>query len=127
MEIQETSRVVKRSKYNRSKEDQRRLRLAYDLRIMLDQSTSEESERLKLALKKAIEMLTPTQRTYLTLYFYEGKNMQQIAELYGKDKSSISRTLHRARRNLYTYLQFTTKRFLVTDSFVERMENSKRR
>lgn len=122
----QTSWERKASKYKRYPSEQRRLRLAYDIRCMMDQSTDEEHERLKIALLKAIELLTPVQKDYLMLYFFEGKNMRQIGELRGVDKSTVSRTVTRARKRLYTYLQFTSERFLLTDSFVGQLTEKKR-
>jgi len=80
--------------------------------MRLDQTGEVDRSRVELGLKKAISMLTPTQRTYLNLYYFEGYTMLSIGQKYGVDKSTVSRTLKRGRTNLYKYLQFTSERFL---------------
>ncbi len=44
--------------------------------------------------------VTERQRQMLTEYFYNGKNVNQIAEIYGINKSTVSRTISRALNNL---------------------------
>lgn len=52
------------------------------------------------------EVLTPRQKQLVHMYYIEQKPMQLIAEELGLDVSSVSRTLKRARRNLYTFLRY---------------------
>lgn len=65
-------------------------------------------QRLLHNLTKAVaEELTPRQREMLHLYYYEQLNMVQIAARLGVNKSTVSRTLYRARRRLHHILQYS--------------------
>lgn len=63
--------------------------------------------------KKAIhiilnEYMTECQRQYILCFFVEGMSATQIAELYGVDKSTVSRTIRRGIKTMYSYLRFTS-------------------
>ncbi len=59
------------------------------------------------AVRKAVaQVLTDVQREAVLLYYYRGMTMTQIAQYKGCNKSSVSRTLQRARRNLMRVLQY---------------------
>ena len=65
-------------------------------------------QRLLHNLTKAVaEELTPRQREMLHPYYYEQLNMVQIAARLGVNKSTVSRTLCRARRRLHHILQYS--------------------
>lgn len=65
-------------------------------------------QRLLHNLTKAVaEELTPRQREMLHLYYYGQLNMVQIAARLGVNKSTVSRTLCRARRRLHHILQYS--------------------
>ena len=67
----------------------------------------EELERLTRNLRLAREeMLTPRQRQLLHMYYEEGKNITAIAKELGIQKSSVSRTLARAKHQLYLCLRY---------------------
>ena len=58
--------------------------------------------RLKRNLRLAREEeLTARQRELLRLRYEENLSVSEIAALIGRDKSTVSRTLSRARRRLY--------------------------
>ena len=66
-----------------------------------------QMQRLKRALRDVIKNdLTPRQKEMVVLYYYEGLNMRQIGERLGVDKSTVSRTIKRARRNLRDRLKY---------------------
>lgn len=44
--------------------------------------------------------LTKTQKSYIMLYYSENKTIAEIAEIYGVNKSTVSRTINRAKANL---------------------------
>lgn len=50
--------------------------------------------------------LTEKQRRAFVGYFIEHKNVVQLAKEYGLNKSTISRTLHRALRRMRAYLKY---------------------
>lgn len=89
---------------------------AYDLLDLVSlqqwqQSTSEDNhqrmERLKRNLSIAVtEELTPRQQQLLHMFYYEGKNVTDIARELAVNKSTVSRTLHRARARLRKSLRY---------------------
>lgn len=52
------------------------------------------------------EELTPLQRHALIAYYFQDQTISQIAEERGVNKSTISRTLHRAEQKLRRYLRY---------------------
>ena len=69
---------------------------------------SQEISRLKRNLIRCLrEDVTSKQRQVLLLYYAEGKNMREIGESLGVDKSTVSRTISRGRARLKRYLQYS--------------------
>lgn len=83
---------------------------AGDLTVWLrsvSEDNSDQMDRLRRNLRRAREQeLTPRQRQLLALYFDEGKNMAQIAEELGVARSTVSRTIARAKKRLYRCLRY---------------------
>ena len=52
------------------------------------------------------EELTPLQRETLLAYYYQQETIPQIAQRRGVNKSTVSRTLHRAEEKLRRYLKY---------------------
>ena len=68
---------------------------------------SERLERLRRNLRQAREReLTPRQRHMLELYYDQGMTIPQIAGELGLNRSTVSRTLRRARDRLYRFLRY---------------------
>lgn len=68
---------------------------------------SERLERLRRNLRRAREQeLTPRQSQMLELYYDQGMSIPQIAGELGLNRSSVSRTLRRARDRLYRCLRY---------------------
>lgn len=68
---------------------------------------SERLERLRRSLRQAREQeLTPRQRQLLELYYDQGLSIPQIAGELGLNRSTVSRTLRRARDRLYRCLRY---------------------
>lgn len=126
MEVWETGKHSK-PRCTVSKREKQRLNLSRDLGMFLDNVETEERLLVKRALQKALEMLTPTQREYLMLYLVDGMTMTEIGESKGIDKSTVSRTVKRARVNLFRYLQFTSVRFIDDQHLVERLSHARGR
>lgn len=64
-------------------------------------------EKLKRYLPIVLdECVTPTQKTYIMRYFSDGLNIPQIAEEYGVNASTVSRTIRRGMNRAYGYLRF---------------------
>lgn len=68
----------------------------------------EQMERLRRNLRKVRELeLTEKQAEAVHLYYDLGLSIPQIARERGVHKSSVSRTLARARERLKRYLQYS--------------------
>ena len=68
---------------------------------------SERLDRLRRNLRQAREQeLTPRQRQILELYYERGLNTPQIARELGLNRSTVSRTLRRAKDRLYRFLRY---------------------
>ena len=52
------------------------------------------------------EELTANQRQILLAYYIQNQTIPQIAEERGRNKSTVSRTLHRAEDKLRRYLRY---------------------
>lgn len=71
------------------------------------EGNKERLQQLKRMLPVALkECCTETKRIYITHYFVDGMKIQEIAELYGVYKSTVSRTIRRALRRMYDHLRF---------------------
>lgn len=69
---------------------------------------SEVLTRAKRNLKSALnELLTPKQRMYLSMYYFEGLSMGEIGARVGVNKSTVSRTVARARARLNKALKYS--------------------
>ena len=83
----------------------------YTRQIQAD--NSQEISRLKRNLIRALrEDVTTKQREMMLLYYAEGKNMREIGELLGIDKSTVSRTIKRGERRLQRCLRYGAEAYL---------------
>lgn len=74
---------------------------------------SREISRLKRNLIRALrEDVTEKQRQAMLLYYAEGKNMREIGEALGVDKSTVSRTIKRGERRLRRCLRYGAEAYL---------------
>lgn len=84
---------------------------AYVFRQWLLSAASDNSQELNQAKKniaKAMRhLLTEKQLLYATMYYVEGKNIPRIESELGVDRSTISRTLGRARKRLKMVLMYS--------------------
>lgn len=72
------------------------------------EDNGEQMTRLRRNLRLAREReLTERQREMVALYYDRGMTMPQIAERLGVSRSTVSRTLRRARDRLYRFLRYT--------------------
>lgn len=69
---------------------------------------SERLERLRRNLRRAREAeLTERQQEMVRLYYDRGHSMARIAMELQVNKSTVSRTLARAKRRLYQHLKYS--------------------
>ncbi len=81
--------------------------------IQMSTDNSKEISRLKRNLIRALhEDVTPRQRQTLLMYYAEGKNMREIGEVLGVDKSTISRTIKRGEQRLQRCLRYGASAYL---------------
>ena len=72
------------------------------------EDNSEQMERLRRNLRAARKAeLTPRQEEFVRMYFDLGMSVTAIAEKEGIHKSSVSRTLKRARTRLKNCLKYS--------------------
>ena len=77
------------------------------------QDNSQEISRLKRNLLRCLrEDVTARQRQVMLLYSAEGKNMREIGEAMGIDKSTVSRTIKRGERRLRRCLRYGAEAYL---------------
>ena len=81
-----------------------------DLQVWMRENADDNSEqlaRLKRNLRRAREQeLTPRQREMVFLYYDRGLKMSQIAQKLGVNRSTVSRTVKRAKQRLYRCLRY---------------------
>ena len=71
------------------------------------EDNSDQLERLRRNLRRAREQeLTPRQGEILALYYDRGLKMPQIARKLGINRSTVSRTVKRAKERLYRCLRY---------------------
>ena len=63
----------------------------------------QQIRRMKAVIR---EELTELQRDTILAYYFENKNLVQIAEERGVNKSTVCRTLKRAENKLRRFLQY---------------------
>lgn len=74
-----------------------------------DETAEDNAERLlrlKRKLPAALSKLPEKQRMYLLAYYSERLTMEQLAERFGVNKSTVSRSIQRGKKKLQDYLQF---------------------
>jgi len=87
--------------------------LAFELWKLEDrEDTQEILAHAKRALPMILEILTPTQREYITKYFLEGMTLRAIAAECGVEFTTVSRTINRGLDRAFRYLQFTSPYFM---------------
>ncbi len=62
--------------------------------------------QLERVRRVIVEELTPLQRETLMAYYFQEKNIIEIAADRGVNKSTVCRTLHRAEEKLRRYLKY---------------------
>lgn len=74
-----------------------------------------EHAHIRRALTEALRTeLTDVQARYVDAYYVQGLTMDQIGRRFGVSRSTVSRTLARARRRLRRVLRYSSIRLLHT-------------
>ena len=74
-----------------------------DMTVWLRDHAEDNSEQLRRAREQE---LTPRQREMVFLYYDRGLKMSQIAQKLGVNRSTVSRTVKRAKQRLYRCLRY---------------------
>lgn len=69
-------------------------------------NTAQHRMMLKILRKVIEEALTERQREMITLYYFDRANIPQIAEKLGVNRSTVSRTISRGRRNIMEKMKY---------------------
>lgn len=87
---------------------------AFDLWLASEgEDNRAELERVKRILPIVLdECCTVTQKTYIMHYYAEQMSMPDIAERYGVDASTVSKTIRRGLDNAYKPLRFMSPLFM---------------
>jgi RNA polymerase sigma factor (sigma-70 family) len=79
--------------------------------LLNSRAESEGNSQLRRTAKKALkrvieEQLSDRQKQYLVLYYFEDRDMPTIAKMFGVNVSTVSRTINRARQNIFKYMKY---------------------
>lgn len=77
-----------------------------------DRPDEDRSYALKMMGEAVKEELSPIQQTYILAYLVDGHTMQEIGDIYGVSKSSVSRTVNRGIEKLRRVLKYTNPKLL---------------
>lgn len=84
-------------------------------------------ERAKRILPLVLdECVTATQRDYILKYYIDKMTTIEIADFYGVNKSTVSRTIHRGLDKAHGYLRFVSPLFIHTPKKRTPMSNGKK-
>ena len=82
-------------------------RYSYTLYMGQDgEDNSAQRKRRMSAIKQIISELKPDYQKLIRLYYFDGFNMREIAEMENKDKSVICRKLQRAKEKIRIQVRF---------------------
>lgn len=70
--------------------------------------------------------LTEIQRTYIMAYYYERLTMEEVAERFSVNKSTVSRTISQAKKRLERVLRYASP-FLLDKGYRMSIRTSNRR
>ncbi len=74
---------------------------------LMAEDNHDQLNRLKRNLTHALRQdITQRQREYMLLYYGKNMTMEDIANQFGVNKSTVSRTLKRGRQRLYRCLRY---------------------
>lgn len=86
----------------------------------------DSAKKISRLLSKAIEHeLTDIQRAYFCRYYFEGLTMEEIAQDCGTNKSTVSRTIARARSRIGRVLKYVNPRFMLAFERTEKRTQRK--
>ncbi len=102
---------------------------AFDLWLHADDEDNlADIERAKRMLPIVLEeCVTPVQREYIMKYYIEQMSTVEIAEFYGVNTSTVSRTIRRGINRAYGYLRFVSPLFINPPQRRSPLKNERKR
>lgn len=71
---------------------------------------SDDPERFKRLVKKVIQNeLDESEKTLVRLYYYDRRNMREIADILSVDPSTVCRRLRNINRKLHMFLKYAAE------------------
>lgn len=71
----------------------------------VDEALNNESEEMIIKLNRAIDALHSDERALITLFYYEEKTMNEIAQILGMTENNAKVKLHRVRKKIYVLIK----------------------
>lgn len=72
---------------------------------VVDESLDETNETRLMLLRRAIPRLKTEEQALITLFYREGKSLQEIATIMGQKEGTLKVWLHRTRKKLYILMR----------------------
>ncbi len=85
-------------------------------RVKIGEYASTSNKQIIKYLREIInEDLTKTQKQYIIMYYLNNMKIPEIARELGVNKSTVSRTIQRAKNRIYERLKYTNFRSFIDD------------
>lgn len=82
-------------------------------------ASSTNKEIIKFLREIIKDDLTKTQKQYIIMYYMNNMKIQEIALEFGVNKSTVSRTIQRAKNRIYERLKYTHFRSFIDDEHTD--------
>lgn len=102
---------------------------AFEMWLQADRADNlADLDRAKRMLPLVLdECVTVTQRNYIMKYYVDKMSIEEIAEVYGVNKSTVSRTIRRGLDTAYGYLRFVSPLFIRAPKKREPLSNGRKK
>lgn len=78
-------------------------------------ASTSNKEIIKFLREIINDDLTKTQKQYIIMYYMNNMKIHEIAQEFGVNKSTVSRTIKRAKSRIYERLKYTNFRSFIDD------------
>ena len=90
--------------------------LYLDQKVKIGEYASTSNKQIIKFLHEIInDDLTKTQKQYIIMYYMNDMKIHEIAYMFGVNKSTVSRTIKRAKNRIYERLKYTNFRSFIDD------------
>ncbi len=94
------------------KQDQQAYKTWFAMQFSADEEDATAQNLAKLIHKAIQYELTDIQRDYFIAYYLNGLTMEEIGEIHGVDKSTVSRTVTRAKNRIERILKYSSPKLM---------------